>query len=134
MPNALSLFPTFHTSNIKPWKSNDDIKFPSPSRTPAVENPGPIVVDGVEEYSVDSIIDHRKEGRGHQYLVHFRGCGSEDDRWIAAGREMEDNEALDMYQRNNPQDFPQTLQATPSGSTINTHPLRITPPHLPAYT
>ena len=56
MPNAPNLFPTFHTSHVKPWNSNDDSKFPS--RT--VEKPGPIDVDGVEEFLVDSIIDHKK--------------------------------------------------------------------------
>jgi hypothetical protein len=29
MPNAPNLFPTFHTSNIKPWQPNDDDKYPS---------------------------------------------------------------------------------------------------------
>lgn len=101
MPNAPNLFPTFHTSHVKPWNSNDDAKFPSRN----LENPGPIDVDGVEEFIVDSIIDHKKIGRGYQYLIHFKGFGHEDDRWIA-GREMENNEALDIYWRKNPEDFP----------------------------
>ena len=29
MPNAPNLFPTFHTSNLKKWLPNDDIKYPS---------------------------------------------------------------------------------------------------------
>jgi RNase H-like domain found in reverse transcriptase/Integrase zinc binding domain/Reverse transcriptase (RNA-dependent DNA polymerase) len=101
MPNAPNLFPTFHTSHIKPWRPNDDEKYPS--RT--LDSPGPIIIDGIEEFLVDSIIDHRKIGRGFRYLVHFQGCGSEDDRWIA-GREMEDNEALDVYQKKHPDVFP----------------------------
>jgi hypothetical protein len=119
MPNAPNLFPTFHTSHVKPWNPNDDIKFPS--RT--IENPGPIEVDGVEEFFVDSIVDHRKIGRGYQYLVHFKGCGQEDDRWIA-GREMEENEALDIYWKKNPQEFP-----TPE-TEDNLQPLLITLPHF----
>jgi len=101
MPNAPNLFPTFHTSHIKPWLPNDDTKYPS--RT--LETPGPIIVDGVEEFLVESIIDHRKIGRGYRYLVHFKGCGPEDDRWIA-GREMENNEALDIYMEKYPVEFP----------------------------
>lgn len=88
-------------SDIKPWLPNDDAKYPS--RT--IDNPGPVDVNGVEEFLVDSIIDHRKIGRGYQYLVHFKGFGPEDDRWIA-GREMENNEALDIYLKNNPLLFP----------------------------
>lgn len=62
--------------------------------------PGPIMVDGVEEYRVERIIAHRKIGRGYQYRVKFAGWGPEEERWIA-GNELEDNEALDLYWGNN---------------------------------
>jgi len=92
IPNAPNLFPTFHTSHLKMWTPNDDEKYPS--RT--LEKPGPINVDGVEEFLVDRIIDHKKHGRGCRYLVHFKGYGHEDDRWVS-GREMDNNEALETY-------------------------------------
>ena len=101
MPNAPNLFPTFHVSNVKPWLPNDDVKYPS--RT--LSQPGSIDVNGIEEFLVDSIIDHKKVGRGHRYLVHFTGYGSENDRWIS-GRELENNEALEVYWSKNPQHFP----------------------------
>ena len=101
MPNAPNLFPTFHVSNINPWHANDDAKFPS--RT--LEEPGPIQVNGVDEYIVDSIIDHRKISWGFRYLVHFDGYGPENDRWLA-GHELENNEALELYWKNNPDTFP----------------------------
>jgi hypothetical protein len=101
MPNAPNLFPTFHTSNIKPWHANDDDKYPSRS----LEQPGPIEVNGSEEFLVDSILDHKKIGRGYRYLVHFTGYGSDSDRWLA-GRELDNNEALDIYLKNNPDLLP----------------------------
>jgi hypothetical protein len=101
MPNAPNLFPTFHVSNIKPWFPNDDIKYPACT----LEQPGPIEVNGLEEFLVDSIIDHKKVGKGHRYLVHFKGYGPENDRWIA-GRELENNEALEIYWKRNPDLFP----------------------------
>jgi Integrase zinc binding domain len=104
MPNAPNLFPTFHISNIKPWLPNDDNKFPS--RT--LEQPGPIDVNGTEEFLVDSIIDHRKIGRGFRYLVRFAGYGPDSDRWIT-GRELDNNEALDVYIKNNPDLFPPSI-------------------------
>jgi hypothetical protein len=97
MRNAPNLFPTFHTSNIKPWHANDDDKYPSRS----LEQPGPIEVNGSEEFLVDSILDHKKIGRGYRYLVHFTGYGSDSDRWLA-GRELDNNEALDIYLKDNP--------------------------------
>jgi hypothetical protein len=119
MPNTPNLFPTFHTSNIKAWHSNDDIKYPS--RT--LEAPGPIDVNGVEEFFVDSIIDHRKIGKGYRYLVHFKGFGSEDDRWIS-GSELDNNEALENYWKKHPTEFPNIP------SCDENPPLRITLPYF----
>jgi KaiC/GvpD/RAD55 family RecA-like ATPase len=92
VPTQPNAFPTYHTSHIKPFMANDAEKYPS--RTLA--EPGPIMVDGVEEYTVEKIITHRKIGRGYQYRVQFTGWGPEQERWIA-GKELEDNEALDLY-------------------------------------
>ena len=99
MPNTPNLFPTFHTAHIKPWHTNDDVKYPS--RTLAL--PGPIEVEGSPEYFVDAIIDHKKMGKGYRYLVRFVGYGPEHDRWIA-GRDLEDNAALDTYWDKQPDD------------------------------
>jgi hypothetical protein len=92
IPNQPMVFPTFHTSLVKPFYDNDNNKFPG--RT--LEKPGPIEVDGEEEYFVEKILDHKKIGKGHRYLVRWRGYGSSDDRWIR-GAELEDNIALDKY-------------------------------------
>jgi hypothetical protein len=92
IPNQPNIFPTFHTSLVKPFKDNDNIKFPS--RT--LDKPGPIDVDGQEEYFVDKIMDHKKIGKGYRYLVRWRGYGPGDDRWIR-GADLEDNIALDEY-------------------------------------
>ena len=97
MPNAPNLFPTFHTSNLKKWLPNDDIKYPSHT----LLQPGPINVNGSEEFIIDSIIDDKKIGRGFRYLVHFLGYRPESDRWIA-GRELDKIEVLDIYLKKNP--------------------------------
>ena len=88
MPNAPNLFPTFHTSNIKPWFPNNNHKFPSYTLE------GPINVNSAEEFLINSIIDHKKVGHSFRYLVHFFGFGPENNHWIA-GHKLDDNEALD---------------------------------------
>ena len=103
IPNSPNLFPTFHISNVKPWHANDDDKYP----TRTLDQPGPLNVNGLEEFLVDSIIDHKKIGKGFRYLVHFKGYGPENDRWIAS-RELDNNEALDTYWKQNPDIFPST--------------------------
>lgn len=92
IPTQPNAYPSFHTSLIKPFTANDAAKYP----TRTLAEPGPIIVDGVEEYTVSKIITHRKIGQGYQYRVQFEGWGPEHKRWIA-GRELEDNEALDLY-------------------------------------
>ena len=67
IPSAPNIFPTFHVSLIKPFRQNDDCKFPS--RT--LENPGPVNVNGHEEFFVDQILDHKRVGHGFRYLVHW---------------------------------------------------------------
>ena len=106
IPNAPNLFPTFHISNIKPWLPNDDKKFP----TQTLEQPGPVDVNGIEEFFVDSIIDHKKISKGHRYLVHFKGYGPENDQWIT-GRELENNEAVKKYWQKNPDLFQTTSKS-----------------------
>ena len=68
IPQTLNLFPTFHSSHVKPFKPNDDIKFPW--RT--IDKPGPIKVDRVAEHMVDKIIDCKTFGNNFKYLVRWR--------------------------------------------------------------
>jgi hypothetical protein len=62
IPHAPNIFPTFHTSHVKPFIPNDNLKFPS--RT--LERPGPINIqpDSCPEYRMDKIIDHKKTSHG----------------------------------------------------------------------
>ena len=93
IPNAPNIFPTFHTSHVKPYKENDHSKWPS--RT--LEKPGPVMVEDSPEYLVDKIIDRKKISKNNfKYLVRWVGYGPEDDQWIS-GRDLDDNEALDKY-------------------------------------
>ena len=99
IPQMLNLFPTFHTSHVKPFKHNNDIKFPH--RT--IDKPGPIEVDGVPEHVVKKIMDCKTFGKNFKYLVRWSGYGPEDDKWIS-GRDPENNEAMDRWLELHPSD------------------------------
>ena len=60
---------------------------------------GPILVDGMEEYTVEKIVAHCKIRHGYQYQVKFVRWGPEQEQWIA-GCELEDNKVLDLYKVN----------------------------------
>jgi hypothetical protein len=66
LPSYLNLNPIFHVSCLSPWHNNGLHKPPPPES---------VVVQGEEEYEVDSIIDSRVYRRQLQYLFCWRGYG-----------------------------------------------------------
>ncbi|KIM35806.1 hypothetical protein M413DRAFT_40412, partial [Hebeloma cylindrosporum] len=52
VPTQPNAFPTYHSSQVKPFIPNDPAKYP----TRTLPEPGPILVDGVEEFTVERII------------------------------------------------------------------------------
>ena len=94
LPNSPNIFPTFHVSQLRPYRPNDAALFPSREQP----RPGPVVTeDGQLENFIDRIIDERRVGRGKKYLVRWVGYGEEDDEWLSR-RELEDCEALDVWE------------------------------------
>ena len=57
-----------------------------------------VLADGREEHVIDRIVDKRKQGRGWQYLVRWKGYGQGDDEWFPR-RELEETVALDEWLR-----------------------------------
>ena len=97
LPNSANFTPTFHTSHVFPAVENNGELFPSRS----LQKPTPISLNGQEEHFIDHILAERRRGRGHQYLVRWRGEGPEGDTWLPR-REVEDCEALDTWLAANP--------------------------------
>lgn len=93
LPPTMNIFPTFHSSLLRPYLANDDALFPGRANA----EPGPVVTaNGEEEFFVDRILDRRRVGRRYQYLVHWLGYGLGSDSWLL-GREVTDLAALDQY-------------------------------------
>jgi len=45
--------------------------------------PPPTIINEKEEYEVEEVQKYKKQGKGTQYLVHWKGYGDEHDQWIA---------------------------------------------------
>ena len=66
---------TFHASQLKRYVTNDPDLFPERE----FPRDGPITLEnGQEEHVIERILDERKRGRGHQYLVRWKGYGPGD--------------------------------------------------------
>ena len=80
LPSWLSVHPVFHVSLLEPYVSNDDSAFPGRQVSP----PGPIEVDGEDEFEVEAILARKRVGRGWRYLVSWKGYGPESNSWEPA--------------------------------------------------
>ena len=93
LPNEPNRFVSFHSSPLRRFVPNDNTLFPSWK----LSQPGPVITpEGEQEWLIERILDERVRGRGHQFLVRWRGWGAEEDRWLP-GRELTDTEALDVW-------------------------------------
>ena len=68
------IHPVFHVSLLEAYRSDGRVQPPPP----------PLDLEGVLEYEVESILDHRFRGRRHprtSYLVAWKGYGPEHNSW-----------------------------------------------------
>ena len=65
LPNSANFYPVFHTSDVIPYRENDDNLFPARAN----HKPTPVEIDGAEEHFVEGIVAAHRRGCGWQYLV-----------------------------------------------------------------
>jgi hypothetical protein len=96
----------FHVDLLTPYIETD---FHGPNYT----RPPPDLIDGEEEYKVESILKSRRYGRGHkvQYLVKWKGYADLDNEWVNWD-DMHADEALEEFKRRQPQAIMHIRRAT----------------------
>lgn len=100
LPPHTNIHPVFHVSELRPCVENDDDLFPARKQSTP---PSIVFEDGAEEFFIECILDSRRRGRGHQFLVRWVGFSSEHDEWLP-GRELLGTDALQAWLRDHDTD------------------------------
>ena len=78
LPSEMKIHDVFHIDLLLPYKEME-------AYGPGYTRPPPDLIEGEEEYEVESIRDIRRKGRSRkcEYLVHWRGYPASDDSWVS---------------------------------------------------
>ena len=96
LPTQWSIHDVFHTDLLTPYRETR-------THGPNYLRPPPELVDGVEEFEVERILDSRRRGRGRklQYLVKWVGYPDSDNQW-EDWDQLTADEAIWEFKRANP--------------------------------
>ena len=74
LPNSWRIHPVFHATLLSPYKENG-------THGTNFIQPPPELIEGEPEYEVEAIISHRRSGKGHQYLIKWKGYPTGKNTW-----------------------------------------------------
>ena len=69
LPEAINIYLVVSVSQVKKYHGS-------------FQSPPPKEIDGEEEYEVQDILDHRRAGRGYQYLVSWTGYDTSENQCL----------------------------------------------------
>jgi len=76
LPSYVKIHPVVHVSHTVPF-----VEQPKDISKPIAERPAPIPRIQGEEHVVDKILNHRRRGRGYQFLTLMKGDPIHDAIW-----------------------------------------------------
>jgi hypothetical protein len=97
LPTQWSIHDVFHTDLLTPYRE-------TPTHGANYQRPPPDLVEGVEEYEVEKVLDSRRYGRGRklQYLIAWKGYPDSDNQWVNWDDAEGAEEAIREFKHLNP--------------------------------
>ena len=74
LPNSWRIHPVIHATLLSPYKENE-------IHGTNFVRPPPDLIEGEPEFQVEAILSHRRRGRGHWYLVKWKGYSTGENTW-----------------------------------------------------
>jgi len=74
LPESWRIHDTFHATLLKPYVETE-------THGPNYNRPPPDIEGDEERYKVETILKHRRRGRGYQYYVKWKGYPITDASW-----------------------------------------------------
>ena len=106
LPDQWRIHPMFHASLLTPFNETEEYG-------PNYINPPPDLIEGEEEFEIEAILAHRRKGNEWQYLIKWKGYGSNDNTWIPEAELENAQETLDEYKRRHKvEDIPSAKRTT----------------------
>ena len=90
LPKTWWIHNVFHATLLHPYKENS-------VHGENFAEPPPELVEGEEVYEVETILNHRKRGRGYQYFVKWQGYPIYDASWELEHVFSDDGNMLTQY-------------------------------------
>lgn len=94
LPPAYKIHNVFHVDLFRPY-----IESPIALGRRTTAPPPPVIVEGNDEFEVESILRYRKYRRQHQFLVSWVGYGREDDTWEPASNLTHCQDLVDAFKK-----------------------------------
>ena len=90
LPITWRIHNVFHATLLRPYRENETYgsNFPKPT---------PELLNEEEVYEIETILNHRKRGRGHQYLIKWKGYPISDASWEPEQGFSDDGDTLKRY-------------------------------------
>ena len=92
LPKSWRIHNVFHATLLKPYKENDVYgqNYPEPLAE---------ILDEEEVYEVETILNHRRRGRGYHYFVKWKGYPITEASWEPEHTFSKDGDLLQNYKR-----------------------------------